>query len=162
MIRPIWAPWRMQYILSKKGPECIFCEEPKEDKDRENLILFRSTQGFIIMNLYPYNNGHLMVVPYRHVYSITELSNDELLDLMKMVQQSVQCLKEAFLPEGFNIGLNIGKVAGAGIEEHLHFHVIPRWVGDTHFMAVLGEVRVIPEHVLSTYDKFFPLFNRQK
>ena len=152
----------MQYILSKKGPECIFCEEPKEDKDRENLILFRSTQGFIIMNLYPYNNGHLMVVPYRHVYSITELSNDELLDLMKMVQQSVQCLKEAFLPEGFNIGLNIGKVAGAGIEEHLHFHVIPRWVGDTHFMAVLGEVRVIPEHVLNTYDKLFPLFNREK
>ena len=99
---------------------------------------------------------------YRHVYSITEPSDDELLDLMKMVQQSVQCLKEAFLPEGFNIGLNIGKVAGAGIEEHLHFHVIPRWVGDTHFMAVLGEVRVIPEHVLSTYDKLFPLFNRQK
>ena len=161
MIRPIWAPWRMQYILSKKGPECIFCEEPKEDKDRENLILFRSTQGFIIMNLYPYNNGHLMVVPYRHVYSITELSNDELLDRMKMVQQSVQCLKEAFLPEGFNIGLNIGKVAGAGIEEHLHFHVIPRWVGDTHFMAVLGEVRVIPEHVLNTYDKLFPLLNRK-
>lgn len=162
MIRPIWAPWRMQYILSKKGPGCIFCEEPKEDKDRENLILFRSTQGFIIMNLYPYNNGHLMVVPYRHVYSITELSNDELLDLMKMVQQSVQCLKEAFRPEGFNIGVNIGKVAGAGIEEHLHFHVIPRWVGDTHFMAVLGEVRVIPEHVLSTYDKLFPFFNKQK
>jgi ATP adenylyltransferase len=152
----------MQYILSKKGPGCIFCEEPKEDKDRENLILFRSTRGFIIMNLYPYNNGHLMVVPYRHVYSITELSDDELLDLMKMVQQSVQCLKEAFLPEGFNIGVNIGKVAGAGIEEHLHFHVIPRWVGDTHFMAVLGEVRVIPEHVLSTYDKLFPFFNRQK
>ena len=161
MIRPIWAPWRMQYILSKKGPECIFCEEPKEDKDRENLILYRSTQGFIIMNLYPYNNGHLMVVPYRHVYSITELSDDELRDLMRMVQQSVQCLKEAFLPEGFNIGLNIGKVAGAGIEEHLHFHVIPRWVGDTHFMAVLGEVRVIPEHVLNTYDKLFPLLNRK-
>lgn len=162
MIQQIWAPWRMQYILSKKGPGCIFCEEPKEDKDRENLILFRSTQGFIIMNLYPYNNGHLMVVPYRHMYSITELSNDELLDLMKMVQQSVQCLKEAFRPEGFNIGVNIGKVAGAGIEEHLHFHVIPRWVGDTHFMAVLGEVRVIPEHVLNTYDKLFPIFNREK
>jgi len=162
MIRPIWAPWRMQYILSKKGPECIFCEEPKEEKDRENLIVYRGTKGFIIMNLYPYNNGHLMVVPYRHVYSISELSDDELLDLMKMVQQSVQCLKEAFRPEGFNIGLNIGKVAGAGIEEHLHFHVIPRWVGDTHFMAVLGEVRVIPEHVLSTYDKLFPLFYGEK
>ncbi|HXX81274.1 MAG TPA: HIT domain-containing protein [Thermodesulfovibrionales bacterium] len=152
----------MQYILSKKGPGCIFCEEPKENKDRDNLILSRSTLGFIIMNLFPYNNGHLMVVPYRHVYSITALSGDELIDLMKMVQQSVNCLKEAFRPEGFNIGLNIGKVAGAGIEEHLHFHIIPRWVGDTHFMAVLGEVRVIPEHVLDTYDKLFPLFNREK
>ncbi len=160
MIQPIWAPWRLEYILSKKGPECIFCVKPKEEKDEENLILRRSALGFVIMNLYPYNNGHLMVVPYRHVYSITDLNNDELLDLMKMTQQAVSCLKEAFRPEGFNIGLNIGRVAGAGIEEHLHFHIIPRWVGDTHFMAVLGEVRVIPEHVKSTYHKLFPLFNR--
>ncbi len=162
MIRPIWAPWRLEYILSKKGPECIFCVKPNEKKDRDNLILYRSIKGFAIMNLYPYNNGHLMVVPYRHVYSITDLDEEELLDLMKMIQLSVSCLKKAFRPEGFNIGLNIGKVAGAGIEEHLHLHIIPRWVGDTHFMAVLGEVRVIPEHVLSTYDKLFPLFNEDK
>ena len=162
MIQPIWAPWRLQYIVSRKGPGCIFCEEPKEDRDRENLILSRSGLSFVIMNLYPYNNGHLMIVPYRHVYSITELADEEVLDLMKMTQLCVGCLKEAFRPEGFNIGLNIGKVAGAGIEEHLHFHVIPRWVGDTHFMAVLGEVRVIPEHVLSSYDKLFPLFNKEK
>lgn len=162
MIQPLWAPWRLQYILSKKGPGCIFCEKPGKNLDRENLILYRTSLGFVIMNLYPYNNGHLMVVPYRHVYSITELKDEELLDLMKMTQLSVNCLKKAYMPEGFNIGLNIGKVAGAGIEEHLHFHVIPRWVGDTHFMAVLGEVRVIPEHVLSSYDRLFPIFNKER
>ena len=162
MIQPMWAPWRLEYILSKKGPECIFCEKPKEDRDRENLILFRGSLGYVIMNLYPYNNGHLMVVPYRHIFSLTELASEELLELMKMVQHSVSSLKAVFRPEGFNIGVNIGKVAGAGIEEHLHFHIIPRWVGDTHFMAALTEVRVIPEHVLSSYDRLFPAFNKAK
>jgi ATP adenylyltransferase len=162
LIQPIWAPWRLQYILSKKGPGCIFCEKPGQEHDRENLILHRSAQNFVIMNLYPYNNGHLMVVPYRHVYSILELSDDEMADLMKLTQHSVNCLRKAFRPEGFNIGMNIGKVAGAGIEEHLHLHIIPRWVGDTHFMALLGEVRVIPEHVQSTYDRLFPLFNKSE
>ncbi len=161
MEQPMWAPWRLQYILSKKGPQCIFCEEPKEDRDRDNLILYRSDKSFVIMNLYPYNNGHLMVVPYRHVFSIVDLVDDELLDISRMIQRSLLCLKEAFRPEGFNVGFNIGKVAGAGLEEHLHYHIIPRWVGDTHFMAILSEVRVIPEHVKSTYDKLFPLFNRQ-
>ena len=160
MTQPMWAPWRLQYILSKKGPECIFCEKPKEDRDGENLIVYRSTRSFVIMNLFPYNNGHLMVVPYRHVFSITELNDEDLLDVSKMIQRSVNCLKEAFRPEGYNVGFNLGKVAGAGIEEHLHYHIIPRWVGDTHFMAILSEVRVIPEHVKSTYDKLYPLFNQ--
>lgn len=159
MIQPIWAPWRIDYILSKKGPGCIFCDKPKEDRDRDNLILYRGNLCFVIMNLYPYNNGHLMVVPYRHVFSIVELNDEELLEIMKTVNLSVTALKEAFHPEGFNIGLNIGKVAGAGIEEHLHLHIIPRWVGDTHFMALLGEVRVIPEHVKSSYDRLYPFFN---
>jgi ATP adenylyltransferase len=157
-MQPLWAPWRLQYILSKKGGGCVFCEEPKQDKDRENLILYRGSQGFVIMNLYPYNNGHLMVVPYRHLFSITELTDEELLGLMRMMQHSVACLKEVYRPEGFNIGLNIGKVAGAGIAEHLHFHIIPRWVGDTHFMALLSEVRVISEHIMSAYDRLFPVF----
>lgn len=161
-MQQIWAPWRLQYILSKRPPECIFCEEPKQDKDRENLILFRSRNCYIIMNIYPYNNGHLMIVPYRHLFSIVDLDDEEMLDIMKMTQFSVNCLKEVFMPEGFNIGLNIGRVAGAGIEEHLHYHIIPRWVGDTHFMAVLSEVRVIPEHVLSTYDRLYPIFNKQQ
>lgn len=162
MIQPLWAPWRLEYILSKKGPECIFCEKPKEEKDRENLILFRSSESYVIMNLYPYNNGHLMVVPYRHLFSITDVTQEEMQDIMILVQHSLRCLTEAFRPEGFNVGFNIGKVAGAGIEEHLHVHIIPRWVGDTHFMAILGDVRVIPEHVKSTYDKLFPFFNQKK
>lgn len=160
-MQPIWAPWRLEYILSKKGTGCIFCEKPKEEKDRENLILYRSSHSAVFMNLYPYNNGHLMVVPYHHVFSIVDLSDEELLDSMKMTQYSINCLREVFMPEGFNVGTNIGKVAGAGIEEHIHFHVIPRWVGDTHFMAVLGEVRVIPEHILSTYDRLYPVFNKK-
>lgn len=162
MIQPLWAPWRLEYILSKKGPECIFCVKPQEDKDRENLILYRSSHSVVFMNLYPYNNGHLMIVPYRHVFSIVDLKDEELLDLMKMTQFSVNNLKQAFAPEGYNVGVNIGKVAGAGIEEHLHIHIIPRWVGDTHFMAVLGEVRIIPEHIRSTYDRLLPFFNNPK
>jgi ATP adenylyltransferase len=160
MIQPIWAPWRIEYILSKKGPGCIFCDKPKEDRDRDNLILYRGRLNFVIMNLYPYNNGHIMVVPYRHLYSILDLSDDEMLEMMKITNLSVTALKEAFHPEGFNIGMNIGRVAGAGIEEHLHLHVIPRWVGDTHFMTLLGEVKVIPEHVRSSYDRLYPFFNK--
>lgn len=162
MIRPIWAPWRLEYILSKKGSGCIFCEKSGENRDKDNLILYRSAHNLVMLNLYPYNNGHLMVVPYRHLFSITDLSDEEALDLMKLTQLSVNSLKAAFMPEGYNIGINIGKVAGAGIEEHLHLHIIPRWVGDTHFMAVLDEVRVIPEHVMSTYERLFPIFNKGK
>lgn len=160
MIRPIWAPWRLEYILSKKGSGCIFCEKSGENRDKDNLILYRSAHNLVMLNLYPYNNGHLMVVPYRHLFSITDLSDEEALDLMKLTQLSVNSLKAAFMPEGYNIGINIGKVAGAGIEEHLHLHIIPRWVGDTHFMAVLDEIRVIPEHVMSTYERLFPIFNK--
>lgn len=160
MIRPIWAPWRLEYILSKRGSGCIFCEKSGENRDKDNLILYRSAHNLVMLNLYPYNNGHLMVVPYRHLFSITDLSDEEALDLMKLTQLSVNSLKAAFMPEGYNIGINIGKVAGAGIEEHLHLHIIPRWVGDTHFMAVLDEVRVIPEHVMSTYERLFPIFNK--
>lgn len=160
MMQPIWAPWRLEYILSKKGSGCIFCEKSGENRDKDNLILYRSAHNLVMLNLYPYNNGHLMVVPYRHLFSITDLSDEEALDLMKLTQLSVNSLKAAFMPEGYNIGINIGKVAGAGIEEHLHLHIIPRWVGDTHFMAVLDEIRVIPEHVMSTYERLFPIFNK--
>jgi ATP adenylyltransferase len=155
----LWAPWRMEYILSEKEKECIFCTKPKEDKDRENLILYRDERVYVIMNKYPYNNGHLMVVPYFHTSFFDGLSEKELFDLIKITRFSVDCLKRAFNPEGFNIGVNIGQAAGAGIEEHLHIHVVPRWVGDSSFMTVLAEVKVIPEHILQTYDRLYPYFN---
>ena len=160
-MKTLWAPWRMEYILGKKEPECIFCSYPKKNNDRESLILYRSSHNFVMMNKYPYNNGHLMVVPYIHTSTIDNLTDEVLLDFMKVTQYSLKCLKEAFRPEGFNIGINIGAVAGAGMEEHVHLHMVPRWAGDTSFMSVLGEIRVVPEHILQTYDKLYPIFNKK-
>ena len=159
-MKALWAPWRMEYILGKKEPECIFCSYPKKNNDRDNLILYRSAHNFVMMNKYPYNNGHIMVVPYIHTSTIDNLTDEVLLDFMKVTQYSLKCLKEAFRPEGFNIGINIGAVAGAGLEEHVHLHMVPRWAGDTSFMSVFGEIRVIPEYIMETYDKLYPVFNR--
>jgi ATP adenylyltransferase len=159
-MKQLWAPWRMDYILSDKTRRgCILCELPREDKDRENLILYRSSHNFVVMNRFPYNNGHVMVVPYMHAPALDELSDEMMLDFMKATQHAIESIKKAFAPEGFNIGINIGKIAGAGMEEHVHLHMVPRWAGDTSFMTVFDEVRVIPEHILSTYDKLFAAFH---
>ena len=160
-MKTLWAPWRMEYILGKKEPECIFCSYPKKNNDRESLILYRSSHSFVMMNKYPYNNGHIMVVPYIHTSTIDNLTDEVLLDFMKVTQYSLKCLKEAFRPEGFNIGINIGAVAGAGMEEHVHLHMVPRWAGDTSFMSVFGEIKVIPEYIMETYDKLYPVFNKR-
>ncbi|MGD0283778.1 MAG: HIT domain-containing protein [Dissulfurispiraceae bacterium] len=157
-MKALWAPWRMEYILGPKDPECVFCVKRAEDKDRENLILYRGKLSYVIMNKYPYNNGHLMVVPYVHTSSFDNLSDADTTGIMKLAKLSIDCLTKAFHPEGFNVGINIGEAAGAGIEEHLHMHIVPRWAGDSNFMTVTGEIRVIPEHILDTYDKLFPLF----
>jgi len=157
-MRVLWAPWRMDYILSDKEQTCIFCELPKQDRDRENLILYRSAHNFVMMNRYPYNNGHIMVVPYLHVPALDALGDEILLDFMKVTSHAIASIRKAFMPEGFNIGINIGKIAGAGMEEHMHLHMVPRWAGDTSFMTVFDDVRVIPEHVMSTYDKLFAAF----
>ncbi len=151
----------MTYILADKTEGCIFCNLPNQgkDKDRDNLILYRSSHTFVIMNRYPYNNGHLMVVPYIHIPSFDGLSDEVLLDFMRVTQRSVNTLRKVQMPEGFNIGINFGRIAGAGMEEHLHLHMVPRWAGDTSFMTVLDEVRVIPEHIMDTYDKLFAVFN---
>jgi ATP adenylyltransferase len=154
-MKTLWAPWRMSYILSEKTQGCIFCELPKQNNDRDNLILYRSSHTFIIMNRYPYNNGHIMVVPYLHAPALDGLNDETLLDIMRVTRHAVGSLRKAFMPEGFNIGINIGKIAGAGMEEHIHLHMVPRWAGDTSFMTVFDDVRVIPEHILSTYDKLF-------
>jgi len=160
-MKTLWAPWRMAYILSEKDQGCIFCEYLKQDvsKDRDNLILYRSTHNFVIMNRYPYNNGHLMVAPYLHTPSLDGLADEVILDFMKVTQHAINSLKKVMMPEGFNIGINIGRIAGAGMESHVHLHMVPRWAGDTSFMTVLDEVRVIPEHIVDTYDKLFVAFN---
>ena len=157
----LWAPWRAEYIHSfnkKPGKGCIFCLKPGRKKDRENLILFRGRSVFVIMNRYPYNNGHLMVVPCRHVADPADLSREEnhaLWDALLICKKAIQKL---FRPAGFNIGMNLGRCAGAGIEGHCHIHIVPRWNGDTNFMPVFGNVKVVSEGLFQTYDRLRPLF----
>lgn len=149
----LWAPWRIEYILSKKAPGCIFCDKPQEDKDQENLILYRGKYHFIIMNAFPYNNGHMMIVPYRHISTLSGWSSEEQKEFMELADLAVNLLKAAMKPDGFNLGINMGQVAGAGIADHIHLHVVPRWNGDTNFMPVLSDTRVISEHLRATYEK---------
>ena len=149
----IWAPWRIEYIQMEKPSGCILCEKPAQDMDAQNYILYRGSQNFVIMNCYPYNPGHLMVAPYRHVAGLDELSLAELHEHFEIVSRSTKLLREVFSPQGFNIGINMGKVAGAGIDEHVHTHIVPRWQGDTNFMPVISNMRVVPEAVAETYAK---------
>jgi ATP adenylyltransferase len=157
-VKVLWAPWRMEYILGQdKTPGCIFCPEPGEDL-AERLILFSGRYSRIMMNKYPYINGHLLVSPLRHTPDLNELTPAEMLDLLSKVRESLAILKKAMSPDGFNVGLNLGVVAGAGVESHLHFHIVPRWNGDTNFIPVFAEVRVIPEHFRQTYERLAPHF----
>ena len=153
----IFAPWRAQYILSNSDEEkingCIFCEFPKRDEDEKRMIIERCRHCLVIMNAYPYNPGHLMVVPYRHTCDVTSLSVEELAEMTALMQKCVKALTKLMAPHGFNIGMNLGKVAGAGIDQHLHMHIVPRWNGDTNFMPVVGEVRVLSESLASTYSR---------
>lgn len=155
----LWAPWRMDYILGPKPDECVFCVPSHTDEDQERKILFRGELAFVLMNKFPYNNGHLLVAPYRHVPCLTDLTVQESAEIMTLVTRSVAVLRQAFRPQGINAGFNLGEAAGAGIAAHLHFQLVPRWNGDASFMAVFGETRVIPEHLDSTYQRLKPLFN---
>ncbi|MBC7358761.1 MAG: HIT domain-containing protein [Desulfacinum sp.] len=161
-MRNLWAPWRMEYILGKREPYCIFCPEGDGLSDEERLILYRGDLTMVMMNKYPYNNGHLLVAPWRHVASIEDLTEEEMTDIMRMVRECVQILRKVMRPDGFNVGLNLGAAAGAGVESHLHFHVVPRWEGDTNFMTVFADVRSIPEHLRQTYAKLLPYFKKEK
>ena len=138
----LWAPWRMAYIGEEPAPGCIFCIKSAEERDAENFIVHRGTHAFVMLNAFPYNSGHLMVAPYRHTAAFAELSRDELGDLMALAQQSLQALAHAYGPHGYNLGMNLGRIAGAGIADHLHLHVVPRWDGDTNFMPVIADTRV--------------------
>jgi len=142
----------MEYILGKKKKDCIFCTEPEEGRDRKNYILRRYKRCYVIMNIFPYNNGHLMVIPYKHVEDLESLPDATLKEMMVVTKECCAVMREAMKPQGFNIGVNVGDAAGAGIKEHLHIHIVPRWHGDTNFMAVMDEVRVMPQHLRETYD----------
>jgi ATP adenylyltransferase len=153
----------MEYILSdKEEGECIFCPGDNRNQDQARLFLYVGSLTLVIMNRFPYINGHLLVAPARHVPDLESLTEKETLDLLLMVRRSIEVLKKVMSPEGFNVGLNLGSVAGAGVEAHLHFHIVPRWNGDTNYMSVLGEVRVIPEHIVETYGKLLPHFRKFK
>ncbi|RLF88941.1 HIT family hydrolase [Thermococci archaeon] len=149
----LWAPWRIEYIRSPKYEGCIFCDFPKENRDKERLILYRGKNAFIIMNNYPYNPGHVMVAPYRHVSSIEDLTEEEMLEIMKLAALVMKAIRKVMKPDGFNLGFNIGKVAGAGIDGHVHLHIVPRWNGDTNFMPVIADTKVIPESLEQAYDE---------
>ena len=152
-MKQIWAPWRIKYIQMGKVEGCFLCEKPRQDSDVKNYILHRGEKNFIILNNYPYNPGHLMIAPYRHVATLEELTKEELHEHFEIVSLSLKVLRQVFKPAGFNIGINMGKVAGAGLEEHVHTHIVPRWQGDTNFMPVLSDVRVVPEALAETYEK---------
>ncbi|MDP8289521.1 MAG: HIT domain-containing protein [Candidatus Susulua stagnicola] len=149
----LWAPWRMKYISQKKQKSCIFCQVFKEKKDKQNFILLRSTYCFAILNTYPYNNGHVMIVPNRHLKSMESLNDAELLDMNKTLIKIKSKLKKVLNPKGFNIGINIGTIAGAGIANHLHAHIVPRWRGDVNFMPIISNTKVISQSLKELYKK---------
>lgn len=158
-MKQIWAPWRMAYIeQGSKEEGCIFCEKLNQNDAREALVLAQTAHSFIMLNKYPYNNGHLLLAPKRHEKDLSRLLSEEYGDLNEALRRSIQIIQEALTPGGINLGMNLGKCAGAGVEDHLHWHVVPRWEGDTNFMPVLGEARVMPQHLLESYDRLSPYF----
>lgn len=163
----LWSPWRSNYIQSFKHKsdkeECVFCTAPQLDiKDDESLVVYKSKYCFVMLNLYPYNSGHLMIIPYRHMSDIEELTEEEFADITKLITLSKKALTKAMKPQGFNIGANIGKAAGAGIDQHIHFHIVPRWNGDTNFMPMLGEVKVISQDLLENKRELIEVFSELK
>jgi ATP adenylyltransferase len=151
--RPLWAPWRIDYIRSERSEDgCVFCRAAAADSDRDRLVIARAKSCFVIMNRFPYTSGHLMVCPYRHVDDLNALSLDELTEMMACTQKSLAVLRECMSPQGFNVGFNLGSAAGAGIADHMHLHIVPRWSGDTNFMPVLAHTRVMPESLDQTWE----------
>ena len=158
----LWAPWRMELIeKDAPGKSCIFCELPRSANDRETLVLGRTQRTFAVLNRFPYNNGHLMVVPRSHVGELHLLAREEHEELAEMLRVAVRLVGRAYAPAGHNIGMNLGRAAGAGIADHLHWHVVPRWAGDTNFMPVLGDTKVMIEHLHKSWDRLRPLFEAE-
>jgi ATP adenylyltransferase len=156
----IYTPWRLAYVTgAAKSAECVFCAA-QATAAADPLVVFRGSTCFVILNLFPYNNGHLLVVPHRHIASLVDATSEELCELMELTRRTEIALREAFSPHGLNMGLNLGKAAGAGILEHLHLHVVPRWNGDTNFMTVVGQTRVLPQELPVTAETLRPIFQR--
>lgn len=164
-MQKMWSPWRSEYIESFKSKdeneECVFCGAGEKNIDDDsNLIVHKAEHCYVMLNLYPYNSGHLMVIPYRHLSDFTLLEESELIEIMNLLQLSEKALTDAMKPQGFNIGANLGKVAGAGIDQHLHFHLVPRWNGDTNYMPVIGEVKVISQDLMVTKSRLIEAFSK--
>lgn len=156
----LWAPWRMSYIKNVDNLDegCIFCTKPQQNADKQNHILHRGTHTFVLMNLYPYNNGHLMVIPYQHTADMLEIPPETAAEMWSLLSISKRALSAAISPDAFNIGMNIGRTAGAGIDQHIHMHIVPRWNGDTNFMPVIGKTKIISQGIDATYDQLLPYF----
>ena len=150
----LWAPWRHAYVSAPKGPEgdCIFCEKPRQNDDESNLIVYRSTRVFVMLNAFPYNPGHLLIAPYAHVADLEEAAGDDLTELILVARRAEIALRSAMRPDGFNLGMNLGKVAGAGVAGHIHMHVVPRWAGDTNFMPVISDTHVMSQSLQSAFE----------
>ena len=155
----LWAPWRMEYIRHEKEVDCFLCRILEEDPahDRENLLLTRGRTCGVVMNRYPYNNGHLLIFPFRHVPDLTSMDADERLEIMDLSATVMDAMQKVMRPDGFNLGMNIGQAAGAGLEDHAHLHVMPRWIGDTNFMPIIADTKVIPQALLDLWDILHPL-----
>jgi ATP adenylyltransferase len=155
----LWSPWRFSYITKATPTDaCIFCAKIAENNDRENFIVHRAERNFVLLNLYPYTNGHLMIAPYEHVPTLSDAHPDTLAEMMKLMRECEAHLRAIYRPHGLNMGMNIGESAGAGIAGHIHMHMLPRWTGDANFMTVVGETRVLPESLESTYEKLAAAF----
>lgn len=159
-MKQLWAPWRLAFIeKASRLSGCIFCKKPALKEDDKSFILWRGRHAYALMNIYPYNNGHLLIAPYRHIATLEELPQPVLLDMLQLVQRSLKAIRKAYAPEGFNLGVNQGRAAGAGIEHHIHLHIVPRWGADTNFMPLLGETRVLPQHLKASYARLKAAFD---
>lgn len=154
----LWAPWRLEYIRGPKAEDCIFCRAVEADDDEAAYVVHRGEHCFVLLNAYPYNNGHVMIAPYAHEPTIEPLDEPTLNELMGLVKRTTQALRDVYAPEGFNVGINMGKAAGAGIEEHIHMHVLPRWTGDTNFMPVIADTRVLPQSLADSWRELKEAF----
>ncbi len=152
-MKRLWTPWRIPFIRGEKPRECIFCQKARATSDRENYVLARGARSFVLLNTYPYTSGHLMVAPYEHSANLVELASETTTEMLELTKRSIKALTKAYRTESFNVGMNLGAAAGAGIADHLHLHVVPRWQGDSNFMPVVGDTRLLPETLELTYDR---------